>query len=137
MDRPLRRDRAAANCQGRCPPYSADGGRSGPSPYIVTAPPRRPDPHPSSPAIIMAEVVLGFVYRASTNGLGGVYLEAAFAGASGLVALGAKAVSKLREGTQEPADVSGSPVNARRANATVQGDAGDRAVRHPASADGT
>ncbi|KAL1721602.1 hypothetical protein EV715DRAFT_262086 [Schizophyllum commune] len=83
----------------------------------------------------MAEVALGFVYRASTNGLGGVYLEAAFAGASGLVALGAKAVSKLREGTQEPADVSGSPVNARRANATVQGDAGDRAVRHPASAD--
>ncbi|KAI4517006.1 hypothetical protein K525DRAFT_251974 [Schizophyllum commune Loenen D] len=84
----------------------------------------------------MAEVVLGFVYRASTNGLGGVYLEAAFAGASGLVALGAKTISKLRKGTEEPADVSGSPVDARSANATVQGDAGDRAVLHPASADG-
>ncbi|KAI5822470.1 hypothetical protein K523DRAFT_367098, partial [Schizophyllum commune Tattone D] len=84
----------------------------------------------------MAEVVLGFVYRASTNGLGGVYLEAAFAGASGLVALGAKAVSKLQEGTQEPADVSGSPVNARRANATVHSADGDRVVPNYALAEG-
>ncbi|KAL1697750.1 hypothetical protein EV121DRAFT_298047, partial [Schizophyllum commune] len=84
----------------------------------------------------MAEVVLGFVYRASTNGLGGVYLEAAFAGASGLVALGAKTVSKLREGTREPADGSGTPVGARSANATVQGDDGDRVVPNYALAEG-
>ncbi|KAL1725404.1 hypothetical protein EV714DRAFT_240047 [Schizophyllum commune] len=84
----------------------------------------------------MAEVVLGFVYRASTNGLGGVYLEAAFAGASGLVAFCAKTVSKLREAAQEPVDGSGTPVDARSANATVHSADGDRVVPNYALAEG-
>ncbi|KAL1698179.1 hypothetical protein EV121DRAFT_274605 [Schizophyllum commune] len=70
----------------------------------------------------MAEAVLSFAFRVSHNGLGGVYLEAALAGASGIVALGAKTVSKLREGTRELADESGTPVDARSAklfNATT------------------
>ncbi|KAL1757040.1 hypothetical protein FB107DRAFT_247890 [Schizophyllum commune] len=84
----------------------------------------------------MSEVISSFVYRAATEGLGGVYVEAAFASASGLIAIGAKTVWKRREAgrevAQEPAGVSVSPIDAPSANATVQRDDGDHTVPHSA-----